>query len=110
MSLDLLIQHVEVDDRYDEWRGTGVDCDRDCYVTVHRSILPACDTELNAAFDLLGNLDGVPETVSHLDVDLWYDVLVSWQGFEPVEASGFQRWFLDFYSRINDPTCTLPYP
>ena len=23
MSLDELIQHVEVDDRYDEWRGTG---------------------------------------------------------------------------------------
>src|SRR6218665_1927910 len=24
MSLDELIQHVEVDDRYDEWRGTGI--------------------------------------------------------------------------------------
>src|SRR6218665_3704251 len=25
MSLDELIQHVEVDDRYDEWRGTGTE-------------------------------------------------------------------------------------
>jgi hypothetical protein len=23
MSLNLLIEHVEIDDRYDEWRGTG---------------------------------------------------------------------------------------
>src|SRR6218665_92486 len=59
---------------------TGIDCDLDCFLTVHRDILPACDSELTGAYNALAVLDGDTVSITHLDVDLWYDVLVSVQG------------------------------
>src|SRR6218665_367295 len=59
---------------------TGIDCDLDCFLTVHRDILPACDNELTGAYNALAVLDGDTVSITHLDVDLWYDVLVSVQG------------------------------
>jgi len=34
MSLDELIQHVEVDDRYDEWRGTGTESEKKWFAII----------------------------------------------------------------------------
>ena len=48
----------------------------DEFLVINREVLPACDTELTSAFNLLALLDNVTETISQADVDRWYQDLV----------------------------------
>jgi len=96
---------------FNAWKGSAVDCDRTCYVNAHEIILPdACDDELNAAFDRLSNLDGVPGTISNNDINLWCEqVLAASGGGSVITPSGFALWWRTLYSEIGDPTCPTPF-
>ena len=107
---DESLERDEFHTRYTEWLGGAADCDLTCFLTAHTPIIPACESELTGAFNLLAILDGDGATVSHADIDSWVDQLVAIQGSEPILAAAFQTWFRGVYDRIVDPTCTLPYP
>ena len=49
-------------------------------MTAHRPIIPACDTELTAAYERMAALDGDAAAISHADVDLWVDAVLAIQG------------------------------
>ena len=109
---DLVLERVEINGRFDEWNGADLEATLDEFLVIHREIVPACDTELTSAFNLLALLDNVTETISQADVDRWYQDLVdeSVPPTEPVPSTAFQTWWGRLDVLVNDPTCTLPYP
>ena len=110
ISLNELLERSEFHTRFGEWTAGGDTCDEACFVTAHQAIIPACDTELVAAYNRMAVLDGDGTNISHADIDAWVNVLAGIQGGEPIDSISFQSWFRALYNDIADPTCTLPYP
>jgi len=93
--------------RYGQWKGSEPLCDRNCYVTANKAVLPrACDTELEQAFERLSVLDGMPGTISGQDIEQWcQDVKMFQTGQGRIFPPTWKQYWAYLYADISDPNC-----
>jgi len=97
---------------FNSWKGNDQGCDRECYVPVHKTIIPeACDNELNAGYGVLSTLDGDPTDISNADVQLWCDQVKMFTdppGSALISPDAWAAWWGYLFAEIGDPECNPP--
>jgi len=90
------------------WKGNALECDRQCYVSAHETILPrTCTSELTSAFNELSIRDSpTSQTVSGTDIELWCLHIKQVSGVSgAIFQNNFQSWWTQNYRDKEDPDC-----
>jgi len=106
---DGMLECQEFFNAYNSWRGNAPGCDRDCYVPIHRTIIPeATECELNSGYDVLSTLDGDPTDISATDVQMWCDQVKMFTqppGSALIPADAWAAWWALLFAEIGNPDC-----